>query len=260
MLLISGALNGIKKVSHLDNAFHNTTAILMGGAPTIKDQPLHLLEERGVLSCAVNNAARHFQPALWFSGDHPRSFEPQIIEDPRIMKFAPFPYANCDVRGRKYWERPNLFFYLQDASVPFGDVLVTGKRMVPWYANTLFVALHVLYSLGVRRIILGGSDFEPEEDGKMYAHETSLNDQEQDLNRRLYKKLTDELKVSKPIFEAAGLEIMDCSVKSKLKGIYPHISMEEAVAICKEGFPGEMTDSKNLLHGTRFASPGARRR
>lgn len=253
MLLVSGAVTGLKKITHLDNAFHNATAILMGGAPSIKEQPLHLLEQRGVLSCAINNAARHFQPVLWFSGDHPGSFEPQIIEDPRIMKFAPFPYANNELRGRKYWERPNTHFYLQDSSVPFGDFLLTGRKMVPWYANTMFVSFHILYVLGVRRIILGGSDFEPSGD-KMYAHDVELNSQERDMNVRLYKKLEDEIRSCKTLFEKAGLEIMDCSVNSKLRETYPHVTMEEAVALCRENFPEDMKDPKELLHGTRFAS------
>lgn len=252
MILLTGEGRGLDRIVHLDNAFRGATIILMGGAPTIEDLPLGMLQERGVVSGAINNAARHFRPTLWFSGDHPGSFEPQIVEDPGIMKFAPHPHANTKVRGRPYAERANLYFYVQDRSVPLGEFL-SMRRDVPWYYNTLFVSLHILCSLGFKRIILGGSDFEPG-DAKMYAHETNLNEREWEMNKRLYTKLTDDLKLCAPVFAKRGVEFMDCSVKSKLKDTYRYVSFEEAVQLCCEGFPPDMIDGKKLPHGTRFAS------
>ena len=256
MILLTGEGRGLDRIAHLDNVFRGATVILMGGAPTITTQPLHLLEARGVVSAAINNAARHFRPTIWFSGDHPGSFEPQIIEDPGIMKFAPHSHTTTQLRGRPYHERANLYLYVQDRDVPMGEFLCM-RRDVPWYYNTMFVSLHILTSLGFKRIILGGSDFHP--DGKqMYAHDTKLNQKEHDMNIRLYTKLVDELKLCKPVFEKAEVEFMDCSVRSKLADTYEHITMEKAIELCRENFPTEMLPSTELPHGTRFASEALR--
>jgi hypothetical protein len=258
MILINGEGRALEKIIHLDGAFRKGTVILMGGAPTIKEQPLHLLSSRGVVSAAINNAARHFRPTLWFSGDNPLSFEPQILLDPGIMKFSPHCFAKNKVHGREMHEIPNTYFYVQTKDVELGEVL-SSPREVPWYYNTLFAAIHILYRLGFRRIILGGSDFEAGEK-QMYAHDTELSEEEWELNRRLYRRLVDELISCRSIFKQAGLELYDCSVKSKLGGTYPVLTMEEAVDLCRENFPAEMVDPTTLKHGTRFATDDWRKR
>lgn len=250
MILLTFSVGGQQRMCNLADVFKGRTAILMGGAPTIADQPLGLLEQRGVLSAAMNNAARHFRPTLWFSADHPGSFEPQIILDPNIMKFAPAGHSATVVKDLAYRDMPNMYFYLSDADVPIGQLLAPHVK-TPWYRNTLLVGVVILRHLGVRRIILGGSDFEFGR--QVYAHEDGLAQHERELNQRLYSSQVYELKRLKPVFEQAEIELLDCSAKSKLSGVYPVISMETAVELALEGFPPEMVNSKTLPHGTRFA-------
>ena len=258
MILINGAGRTLEKLVHLDNVFDGGTVILMGGAPTIKEQPLHLLEQRGVVTAAVNNAGVHFRPTLWFIGDNPAGFEPQLLLDPVVMKFIPHCFAGNTVKGRALHEVPNTHFYVQTKDAELGELFST-PREVPWFFNTLFASLHILYRLGFKRIILGGSDFEPGPT-QMYAHDTKLSDEERDMNIRLYQRLVGELIASKGAFEQAGVQLFDCSVKSKLKGVYPTLTMEEAVDMCLEGFPHEMVDTTTLRHGTRFASADWRKK
>ena len=250
MILVSFNPEGHQRVLNLEGIYAGQTAILMGGAPTIKDQPLHLLERRGVLSAAMNNAAIHFRPQLWFSADHPGSFEPQILLDPAIMKFAPMGHHDTVVNNRPYRTMPHLLFYMGDGDVPMGRMLAP-RITTPWYKNTLIGAIILLYYLGVRRIILGGSDFEF--GSQVYAHPDGLADHERDLNRRLYAAQVVDLQKLKPVFDDAKLELLDCSVKSKLGGTYKVVTMEEAVGLALEGFPREMVDPRKLPHGTRFA-------
>lgn len=250
MILITYTPEGQQRMANLAGVFKGQTAILMGGAPTISEQPLHLLEQRGVLSAAMNNAARHFRPVLWLSADHPSCFEPQIIHDPGIMKFSPVGHAETTIGGKSFRMMPNLYFYANEQDVPIGELLAERMQM-PWHQNTLLVSIALLNFLGVKRIILGGSDFGFED--KVYAHEDGLAEHERELNRALYTSQKYDIRKLKPVFDKAGIEFLDCSVKSKLAGVYPVLSLEEATTLCLEDFPRTMVDPRTLPHGTRFA-------
>ena len=258
MILIHYNITGFKRVADLSDIFKGQVAILMGGAPTIKQQPLELLSKRGVLTMAMNNAAVHFQPTLWVSGDNPECYEPQLLYDPRIMKFAPAAFAEMRVSSKKYYEMPNIFFYIQEDNIPW-DRYFENNANVPWYNNTLFVGIHILYQLGVRTIILGGSDFGFPEN-KVYAHDTQLGTLEQKWNMDLYNGLVKELRLLKPIFEMAGLTLMDCSKNSRISQVYNHITMNEAVDLCLHDFPKTMVDPATLPHCSKFAPESIKER
>ena len=252
MVLITFTPEGQQRMCNLADIFKGRTAILMGGAPTINEQPIHLLEQRGVLSAAMNNAARHFCPTLWFSADHPGSFEPQIIMDPNIMKIAPAGHSSTVINDVAYRDMPNIFFYVSEQDVPVGQMLAPHVK-TPWYRNTLLISFVMLHYLGVRKIILGGSDFGF--DDNVYAHEDGLAKHERELNEKLYKSQIYELKRLRHVFDEADIEVLDCSYNSKMEGVYPVITLEEAVDLALDGFPREMVDPKTLPHGTRFAPP-----
>jgi len=259
MIFIHFSANGARKTADLENSFSGQAAMLIGGAPSLREQPLELLNKRGVLTMAMNNAARHFQPSLWVSGDRPECYEPQILLDPRIMKFAPFVHHRVMISGRSYAQMPNTYFYLQEENVPWDEYFAL-RQSVPWYHNTLFVGIHILYRLGVRHIILGGSEFGFGIDGRMYAHETELGKLERKWNLDLYNSQVRELRMMKPVFEKAGLTFMDCSKRSRLCQTYQHISLEQAVELCLKRFPKAMVDPKELPHCSKFAPESIQKR
>ena len=252
MLLIHYTDKGAKRIVDLQDTYPARTAMLVGGAPSLKEQSVHLLSQRGVLTMAMNNAGLHFRPMLWASGDHPECYEPRLLLDPTIQKFAPISYAETEVLGRRYRQMPNIYFYIPEANVPWDEYL-SARRGVPWYNNTLFVSIHVLYMLGVRRIILAGSDFGFSKSGDMYAHGTQLGDVARKWNLDLYNSLVRELRMLKPMFDRAGLELMDSSKNSRISQTYKHITLEEAVGYCLEGFPETNKDPKDLPHCMKFA-------
>jgi hypothetical protein len=252
MLLIHYNAQGAKRVVDLQDMLRGGTAMLVGGAPSLKEQPVELLSQRGVTTMAMNNAGLHFRPTMWASGDHPECYEPRLLLDPTIMKFAPVSYAETTVLGRKYRQMPNIWFYIPEANVPWDEYLA-ARRGVPWYNNTLFVSIHVLYMLGVRTIILAGSDFGFGLDGSMYAHATHLGDLEKKWNLDLYNSLVRELRMLRPMFERAGLTLMDCSKNSRIAQTYKHLTMEEAVKYCTREFPEHNVDPGCLPHCSKFA-------
>lgn len=264
-----------KRVVDLQDMFHGQTAMLVGAAPSLREQPIELLSQRGVLTMAMNNAATHFRPVMWVSGDHPECYDPQILHDPGIMKFGPMSHAGARIKriGRStsgnavmpYCLIPNIHFYMQEANVPWDEYL--GQRAaVPWYNNTLLVGIHILYMLGIRRIILAGSDFgfaakDVDKDAPdMYAHKTKFGDLERKWNLDLYNSLVKELRLLKPIFKNAGLTLMDSSKNSRISQVYEHISLETAVDICLNTFPIEMVDPSTLPHCSKFAPESIQKR
>jgi hypothetical protein len=256
MLLIRFNQDGVKRIVDLQDMLTGQTALLMGGAPSLAEQPLRLLEQRGVVSMAMNNAATHFRPTLWASGDRPECYEPRVLLDPTIMKFGILSHAQVELDerygNRRYYQMPNQLFYIPEDNVPWDEYLAV-RRGVPWYNNTLFVSIHILYQLGIRRIILGGSDFGFSKSGDMYAHRTELGAMEHKWNSDLYNSLVHELRRLRPVFDKAGLEFLDCSVNSRLGQTYPHITLEKAVELCLERFPAQNLDPAVLPHCSKFA-------
>jgi hypothetical protein len=250
MMFVRYSDAGTQQFVNFRNVFQGRTVILMGAAPSIAEQPLHLLEQRGVLVAAMNNAAIHLRPTLWFSADNPKAFEPQVIQDPTILKFAPTSYSSVELPTGKYRELSNLYFYFQDERVMTGEMF-DDNVATPWYRSTMFSALTILVHMGVSRIILGGSDLEFH-GARVYAHDTELTEEEKKTNTRMYTGLAIDLAKIDELLKDKGVEFMDCSANSKLAGIYPVISMQEAVELALEDFPDKMMPSRTYRHGTNF--------
>ena len=62
MILVHFEANGMKHLTDVQNMYRGQTAMLVGGAPSLCEQPIELLEQRGVITMAMNNAALHFRP------------------------------------------------------------------------------------------------------------------------------------------------------------------------------------------------------
>ena len=255
MILIRYTQDGLKRPVDLSGLFSGQTAFLVGGSPSLLEQPYKLLEQRGVLSMAMNNAARLIRPSLWICGDSPNCYEPRILLDATILKFAPVSWAEskadlfCD--GRAFRSFPNTLFYLQKEGVAWDEFL--GERAeAPWYSNTLLTSIHVLYMLGVRRIVLAGSDLMIRVAAD-YAHGQQLGSLEKKWNLDLYNHLVKELRMMKPLFDRAGLELIDSSKNSRIAQVYKRMELDEAVELALAGFPKAEVPASDLPHCSRYA-------
>ena len=230
------------------------TAILLGGAKSLATQNLDVLRVPGVLVMAMNNAAVHLHPTMWIGVDRPECYDPKILLDPTILKFGNLAHADvmlgAEYGGRMFHEMPNTVFYSVEANVPLNEVL-NQRHNVPWYENTLFTAIFTLYSMGVRTIILAGSDFTIA-GTDAYAHDTTLTPEQLKWNSDLYEGQVLRLRMLKPIFDNAGLKLLDCSAASRLGEVYPHISIEEAASLCLAGLPSSYS-TITLPHCSVFA-------
>lgn len=73
----------------LGDMYRGHSAFLICGGPSLTSHDLSLLNSRGILTMAVNNAATVVRPNLWCSVDDPGNFSDAIWYDAGITKFVP---------------------------------------------------------------------------------------------------------------------------------------------------------------------------
>ena len=248
-------LDGNIHVMDAKGLFRNVpAAFLVGGAPSLKEQNYRLLEQRGVVTFAMNNVGPLFRPTCMVASDEPACFDRRLLMDPTIMKFMWGSYRDKDIKGtgRNFTELPNVWMY--DAVVRRRDSsLLADTNYLDWKRNTFFLGISVMYHLGIRTVILAGSDFGPNDRGQDYSVGASLSENEREWNNLLYKyEIADMVRLS-PVFESYGLKVFDTSLHSKIckpAGPYEKISIEQGVEMCLKGFP-EKHDT-NMPHVSRL--------
>lgn len=255
MILVRYTNTGSRRVIDLTDIYKDQAAMLVGGSPSLREQPIELLEQRGLITMAMNNAAQHFRPTLWASCDHPNCYQPRILMDPTITKFAAAAHAKHTIErlgDAPFSAMPNTYFYFGEKDIPWDEYLQRRKE-VPWYNNTMMSAIHILYQMGIRTIVLAGSDFGYSKSGDMYAHNTEFGSFERKWNLDLYNSIAQEIRMLKPVFDEAGLKLYDSSKNSRLAQVYPHVTLEEGVDICLKQCPQDWVDSKDLPHCSKYA-------
>ena len=247
----------------LANAYQGRSAFLLGGGPSLTSHDLTQLQQRGILTLAVNNAAAVVRPHLWTCVDNPGNFCDAIWRDPAILKFVPQehfdkPLIVRDSLGQlvpcadRVREMPAVFGYARnDDFVPerflhehtfnWGNhgkrTDVDGQR---GSRSVMYVALKLLYYLGVRRIYLLGCDFRMEQGRNNYAFEQSRTASSVKGNNRSYEILDVRLGRLRPIFEQGGFQVFNCTPNSGLT-VFPHVPFPEAVQTALQGFPQQFT-------------------
>ena len=229
-------------------------AFLVGGAPSLKEQNYRLLEQRGVVTFAMNNVGSLFRPTCMVASDEPACFDRRLLMDPTIVKFLWGAYRDKRIRGtgKSFDDLPNVWMY--DAVVRRRDSsLLADTNYLDWKRNTFFLGISVMYHLGIRKIVLAGSDFGPDDRGTDYSSGASLSKDEKEWNNLLYRYEIADMVRLKPVFDSYGLEIVDTSLHSKIcapAGPYRHATLEEGVEMCLKGFPS--SHDTDLPHVSRL--------
>lgn len=242
------------------------TAFLVCGGPSLNLIDPTLLNQRGLFTMAVNNAAawKDFRPSAFVCSDPPMKFHSGIWLDPGVMKFIPLPklkggrgvlrikgedgqfskadFSAChcpNVWGflRRSWMALDETFFTEEGAA-WGNldegVMRTG---LPKTVNTMLLGIRLLYYLGARQIFLVGCDFHMTE-GAQYAFDQGKGNDGVSSNNDQYRNVNDWLTMMQQngIFNRADLTIMNTTAGSGLKA-FPTISIDEAFQLSLKGFP-----------------------
>ena len=245
----------------LKDAFFNSGLFLVCGGPSLKKTDLTLIQRPGILTAAVNNAAVHFRPHIWFMCDRQSNFSDWAWMDPGIpLKFTKQKYLYGDMQR---WTPGGLY----KSGSPRDLQGVWGyKHKAGWDADTFLTddlptwgaknaaqdpedkqshksvmlpALWLSYWLGVRRIYLVGCDWKMKE-SQPYAFPQDVPAGKVAGNNALYAWLGRRFKELRPHFQKHGLEVTNCTVGGHLEA-FPRMALKDAVEfeLSKLDFPSE---------------------
>lgn len=254
----------------LGDIYRGRPAFLICSGPSLTTHDLSLLQQRGVLTLSVNNAATVFRTQLWCSVDDPASFSDAIWRDPGITKFVPLCHMEkCfSVRNERQelvpsadrvGDMPAVFGFRRNEAFKadqwlYEDTFNWGNhsKRVDDYGqqgsrSVMYIALRMLFYLGVRRIYLLGCDFRMEEGRKNYAFEQDRSSSSVRGNNCSYRILNVRLARLKPYFEQAGLEIWNCTPSSGLTA-FPYVDYETAVAAVLADMPTKIVTKGMYEH------------
>jgi hypothetical protein len=225
----------------LRNFYRGRSAFLICGGPSFADLNHAFLRQPGVLTMAVNNAAKTFRPNLWVSVDSPDHFLRSIWLDPTITKFAPLCHATkriFDSDGWKWMQTtvrdcPSIIYYdrnehFQPEQFLWEDTFNWGNHKRHGGGRSVMLpAIRLLFYLGIRRVFLLGADFNMDRQSKYHFPQErargSING-----NNWTYQKLNKWFKELRPLFERENFEVLNCNPKSRLEA-FKSVSFEDAV-------------------------------
>lgn len=244
---------------------NRSTAFLVCGGPSLNLIDPALLNQRGLFTMAVNNAAawKSFRPSAFVCSDPPMKFHLGIWLDPSVMKFIPLPKLKGG-RGilRKKEDGkfsktdfsachcPNVWGFLRRSWMALDDTFFTEEGAawgnldegvmrvgLPKTVNTMLLGIRLLHYLGARQIFLVGCDFKMTE-GNTYAFDQGKGDDGVSSNNVQYQNVNDWLTKMQEdgIFNKFGLSIMNTSMNSELKA-FPKVSIDAALQTALKGFP-----------------------
>lgn len=220
------------------------------GGPSLKDEPLHLLDGRGFVTMGVNNSWLVRKPDLWVGVDPPWRFSDAGWCDPRILKMCPQSQRNATLRTArggdivkgetKVRECPNVAFFVREDD--FNPSTFWASTMAQWGTlkgetdmvgikssrSVMLVALKIAHWLGFGRVFLVGADFSMSTDPSIspYAWQENKDAPGRRANNNLYKMLARRFEALRRI--GMPLEVINCTKNSGLT-VFPHLPLADAI-------------------------------
>lgn len=263
----------------LGDLYRGRSAFLLCGGPSLTSHDLTKLDRRGILTCAVNNAAIVRRPNLWVCVDDPGNFCDVIWRDPAILKFVPLCHMEkkFSIRGGKGelvesaevvgdmpavlgFRRNERFLaeqWLYEDTFNWGnhgDLVdahgVKGSRSV------MLPAVRLLFFLGVRTVYLAGCDFRMAVGEKNYAFDQDRSRGSVKGNNKTYEALNVRFQALLPFFEQEGFEVFNCTPESGLTP-FPYLDFDEAVERATAEMPKRIDTTGMYDRKTREKSAAA---
>ena len=240
MSLLRRTSAGIARLS-LNSRDIGLDCFLCCPGPSLVDVP----PAPGVIRFAVNTAYPTVRPDVWVGVDHPGAYDPRLWWEPfvKIMRSG----THTRVVGGRYLGESPMTFFADHMRRPSADIL---KDLGPhvrfcYNANVFFFALHIMLWMGARRIRFVGCDMSNEKAD--YCTGNTLTPEQRVNNAKLYAAETQTLRELKPQFDAAGIELVNCTPDSPLGDFLPSRPLGEALTEAVERTPQPFV--KQPLHG-----------
>lgn len=223
--------NNIMLMTDLANAYLGQTLFIIGGHPSIKDMPLEILDQPGILTMALNNVPYVFErPTFWLTADNPSCYSGHAFHRPDIIKFARIDTSleRPNNSKRELRSLPNLYFYELDAENYTPENFFTEGVSVAWWKSVFPIALQLAWRLGFRRIYLVGCSFWSSK-SQHYAWNVKLTEGERAYSQLTYNADITRLGSLLPYLKLAALEVTSCTENSRANELVGFEPLNEAV-------------------------------
>ena len=246
---------------NLENTYLNGSLFMVLSGPSVNKLDLTKLQQRGIVTMAVNNAGCLVRPNIWTFGDSTCKFHEALFRDPAILKILPKPRMSDRIRTQKDGQfhqtdtqvvtlpgvvciERNCVFnpetWLYENSINWGN----GKEgqevnKYPRVLSTMIQAVRLAYYLGFRKVFLLGCDFRMES-GQAYAFDQYKSEGAINGNHNSYLSIEWIFSKLKPYFAEAGFQVFNCNPESHM-GVFPYLSYDDALKMALKDFPTEIT-------------------
>lgn len=258
----------------LRGLYKGKSLFLVLNGPSVANMDLAPLSQRGYITMAVNNGWSLLRPNLWVAVDPPSKFLDAGWKDPAITKFTIYPYRNMplarripDGRIAKSGIRPSqcpatLFFNIDynfhPATFLPSETFSTGGHDtepdslgIPRARSVMLVAIKLAWHLGFSRLYLLGADFTMDQQ-QPYAFDHEYRPVWVNHNNKTYDGLRIRLAALRPILEANGLTIINCTPGTHLTA-FDCVDYEQALADAAESACGNLDTQGWYDGGGRIA-------
>lgn len=237
----------------LEGMYDGETLFLMGGSPKLRELPLDLLRQAGVITLGMNNLPCFFpKPNLWVCADKPLCFSPHIFTSPEITKFTMISRRGLEVPdtgGKRIMDCPNVFFFGAHERFTYKNFLDPGRDLV-WWRSVFPIALQLAWKLGFKKVFLVGCSFNMnKKTGEQYAWKTKLTADQAQYSHNTYVKDVARLRALLPTFARKGFEVISSTPDSAANEFLSYVPLDQAVEEALRGKPVQ-SDTSTLIHSS----------
>jgi hypothetical protein len=232
------------------NRFRGQSVFLVCSGPSLQTTNLELLNQRGIATAAINNAAAVIRPTFAFMSDPPSKFHQSIFADPGIVTFLKSDMLDKHTReiagtkenGEPIFEHappanayPNVWGFERDGQVEFNPTEFLTSARPRWAVSepgfnkrsTMLSTLRILVDLGFTTVYLVGCDFNMTPDNP-YGFRDKADQRKCDSNNRLYTVMHRKFVDLVPVLEAGGIRFVNCTPGGNLEA-FERMPLEDAV-------------------------------
>lgn len=243
---------GLRTAVDMGGLYHGADLFVVGGSPALRELPLELIEQPGIVTLALNNVPLAFpRPTMWLTADRPECFSADVYGRAELLKFACLSRREIEVpgTGRRAQDFPASYFYgTTDQTTP--ETFLEPGDDLCWWRSVFPIALQLAHRLGFARVFLVGCGFSMDP-ARPYAWDASLTADQAAYSHATYQADLGRLRALAPRFEAAQFDVVSCTPGSLAHEVLPYLPLAEAVAMARGRLPAP-TPPRALVHSSRL--------